>query len=248
MPLTARRKGRRCDSPWAGVSCETFEENEGVSTLVWYHAVSVSYPGQWLAQNGDAIRSDFPRVPMPGSRELLERSGAIGRQVADLLDPDVSVVGVTSGKLRDDLRPFGALRKRRKEPLDPSRGDLAVVARWGALQRRTIVMPGPGRVTDSDLDLRDSPLGPRAFDVSLNPDVCVEGVPEALWDFTIGGYQVIKKWLSYREKAVLGRDLVLDEARYLTSMVRRIAALLLLGPSLDAVYREARDQHAWKTA
>ncbi len=36
---------------------------------------------------------------------------------------------------------------------------------------------------------------------------------------------------------VLGRDLTLDEARDVQRMARRIAAILLLGPALDASYR-----------
>jgi Type ISP C-terminal specificity domain/N-6 DNA Methylase len=222
------------------------DANEKVATLIWYHALAVCYSREWLAENGDAIHADFPRVPMPGRRDVLEHSAALGRQVADLLDPDVSVPGVTTGKLRDDLRPLDSLKHRSGRQLDPARGDLAVAARWGALQQGTIVMPGPGRVTDAaDVDLRAQMLGPRAFDVWLNQDVCVHAVPEAVWEFTVGGYQVIKKWLSYREKAVLGRDLTLDEARYLSVMVRRIAAVLLLGEELDAAYREARDSHVW---
>jgi hypothetical protein len=34
-----------------------------------------------------------------------------------------------------------------------------------------------------------------------------------VWDYTIGGYQVIKKWLSYREHKLLVRPLTTDEAR-----------------------------------
>jgi hypothetical protein len=30
-------------------------------------------------------------------------------------------------------------------------------------------------------------------------------VPPRVWDYTLGGYQVIKKWLNYREQSVLGR-------------------------------------------
>ena len=51
------------------------------------------------------------------------------------------------------------------------------------------------------------------------------------------GYQVLKKWLSYRERDLLQRDLTPDEARLVTQLVRRIAALLLLEPQLDASYR-----------
>jgi hypothetical protein len=57
---------------------------------------------------------------------------------------------------------------------------------------------------------------------------------------------VIKKWLSYRERELLGRALNVEEAREVTAMVRRIAALLLLGPQLDANYRAAAaDTYAW---
>ncbi len=57
-----------------------------------------------------------------------------------------------------------------------------------------------------------------------------------VWSYTIGGYQVMKKWLSYREQRLLGRDLKPDEVREVMRMARRIAAILLLQPALDANY------------
>ena len=56
---------------------------------------------------------------------------------------------------------------------------------------------------------------------------------------TIGGYPVVKKWLSYREFRVLGRPLLQEEMTYITEVVRRLKALLLMGESLDANYRVA---------
>jgi hypothetical protein len=63
-------------------------------------------------------------------------------------------------------------------------------------------------------------------------------VPGTVWDCTIGGYQVIKKWLSYREKPLLGRGLTPDEVRYVTEMARRLAALVALQSCLDDNYRD----------
>ncbi len=40
----------------------------------------------------------------------------------------------------------------------------------------------------------------RPVDIVLNDAVCWRNVLEAVWDYTFGGYQVVKKWLSYREK------------------------------------------------
>ena len=90
-------------------------------------------------------------------------------------------------------------------------------------------------------------LGQSTHDVFLNNTACWRNVPEKVWDYTIGGYQVIKKWLSYREFELLGRALTPDEAREVTHMARRIAALILLQPELDANYQRVKaDTFAWK--
>ena len=71
-------------------------------------------------------------------------------------------------------------------------------------------------------------------------------VPARVWKYTIGGYQVMKKWLSYRERALLGRDLKPDEARYVQGMTRRIAAILLLEPALDENYERVKaEMYPW---
>ena len=59
-----------------------------------------------------------------------------------------------------------------------------------------------------------------------------------MWEYTLGGYQVIKKWLSYREQPLLGRSLTIAEVRYVTEIARRIAALLALQAQMDVNYRD----------
>ena len=39
---------------------------------------------------------------------------------------------------------------------------------------------------------------------------------------------MLKKWLSYRERAILGRPLTPDEIHHFTTTARRIGAILLL--------------------
>ena len=90
-------------------------------------------------------------------------------------------------------------------------------------------------------------FGQSTHDIYLNDTACWSNVPEKVWDYTIGGYQVMKKWLSYREFALLGRALTPDEAREVTQMARRIAALLLLQPELDANYQRVKSNtYDWK--
>ena len=89
-------------------------------------------------------------------------------------------------------------------------------------------MPGKGKVIRRDEG---------SYDVYLNDDACWRNVPEEVWDYITGGYQVIKKWLSYRENPLLGRGLTSEEVRYVTEMAPRISALIALQASLDDNYR-----------
>lgn len=67
------------------------------------------------------------------------------------------------------------------------------------------------------------------------------------WEYRIGAYQVMKKWLSYREQAVLGRPVSPDEVREVTNMARRISALLLMNRELDANYEAVKSAvFAWQ--
>ena len=89
-------------------------------------------------------------------------------------------------------------------------------------------------------------LGEQTIDIHLNSVAYWKNIPERVWDYTIGGYPVIKKWLSYREHDLLGRDLSTDEVEEVTAMARRIAAIILLEPAVDANYQAVKaSTYAW---
>ena len=48
-------------------------------------------------------------------------------------------------------------------------------------------------------ELEQPALGEETLDVYLNAGCYWKNVPRPAWEFTLGGYQVLKKWLSYRE-------------------------------------------------
>ena len=97
-------------------------------------------------------------------------------------------------------------------------------------------MPGAGRAVERDFAtpersaLADAllALGPQTFDIWLNDRAHWRNVPAAVWNYRLGGYQVLKKWLSYRENSVLKRRLYPEEVQHFTDTARRIAAILLL--------------------
>ena len=91
-------------------------------------------------------------------------------------------------------------------------------------------MPGPGKTTQGT-------RGEGFLDIHLNATTRWKDVPIEAWNYTLGGYQVLKKWLSYREQTLLHRPLTPDEAEHFTHHTRRITALLAENDALDAHYR-----------
>jgi hypothetical protein len=82
--------------------------------------------------------------------------------------------------------------------------------------------------------------------VYLNEMAHWRNIPRSVWDYYIGGYQVIKKWLSYREDEILGRALKPEEAREVMNIARRIAAIVLMQPALDENYQRVKGStYAW---
>ena len=132
--------------------------------------------------------------------------------------------------------------------LDPDAGGLDLIAGWGHGGKGGVTMPGKGKAVARPFAPADAAalLGDTTYDVYLNGKAFWSNIPSAVWEYTLGGYQVIKKWLSYREKELLGRGLTKEEARHVTDMARRIAVLLLMGPALDANYEAVkRDTYVW---
>ncbi|PDV96769.1 type ISP restriction/modification enzyme [Candidatus Chloroploca asiatica] len=223
------------------------------SDLLWMHALAIGYSKEYLVANADALRQDWPRIPLPATSAALLASAELGRQIAALLDSERPVPGVTSGAPRDELRPIGILSIIGGGQINPSAGDLDLTAGWGYAGRGGITMPGKGRVVERAANEGEvnpalgSAAGGTTLDIYLNDRVYWRNIPPTIWAYTIGGYQVLKKWLSYRERPLLGRSLSIDEAREVRDIARRIAAILLLEPALDANYRVVTEAtHGWK--
>jgi hypothetical protein len=230
---------------------------------IFMHAVACLRSPAYAEENGSALRQDWPRIPLPASRERLLASAELGRQVAALLDPDTPVKGVTTGAIRPELKLMGTLRTASGGGVNDD--ELKITAGWGHAGQNGVTMPGRGNRGERpyseaelaafragapglgmDVKALQGCLGAGSGDVWLNDVAFWANVPERVWEFTIGGYQVMKKWLSYREYGLLGRPLTTDEAREVTAMARRLAALCLLQPALDENYRAVvADLYAW---
>jgi hypothetical protein len=233
-------------NPTSKLGIKNPDADADTAALIWMHALAIGYSPAYLAENADGIRQDWPRIPLPNSKASLLASGDLGQQIAALLDTETPVDGVTAGEPRPELLQIAAVTQVTGDPLN-----LSLTAGWGHAGQNGVTMPGKGKLQTrarTAEELAAAPfLGPSTHDVYLNNSVCWQNVPEKVWDYTIGGYQVIKKWLSYREFALLGRPLTIAEAREVREMSCRISALVLLQPELDANYQRVKAQtYYWK--
>lgn len=210
---------------------------------LFYHTLAVLHSPVYREQNAGALRQDWPRVPLPTTKDALKESAALGRTVAGLLDPERDVSGVTQSPLGRGYGTLAVIMATEGAHLQPDEGDLDLTAGWG--HGTNVIMPGKGKSVAREYDAIESAafseeeralLGEACLDIYLNNRAYWKNVPQNVWDYTLGGYQVLKKWLSYREKGILQRGLTVEEARYFATTVRRIGAILLLSPQLDGNY------------
>ena len=210
----------------------------GVEDL-FHHVIATLHDPGYSTSNAGALRMEWPRIPLPGwpdgvadgAADALAASAARGRQLAALLDSDTPVAGVTIGPLRPELAAIAV--PTTTDGGNMAGDDFAVSAGWGHFGTGDAVMPGQGRIVERDYTddegtaLTDAipTLGDTAFDVYLNERAYWRNVPAAVWNYQLGGYQVLKKWLSYRESKVLGRLLLPEEIQHFTDTARRIAAI-----------------------
>ena len=218
----------------------------GVEDL-FHHVLAMLHDPQYRMSNADALRMEWPRIPLPGwpdgeeadASDELADSAVHGRELARLLDPDLPVTGVTEGALRPEIAALAV--PATADARNMASGDFAVTAGWGHFGNGGAVMPGTGRAVQrgfaSDeqaaLTHANPALGKTTFDVWLNERAFWRNVPAAVWNYRLGGYQVLKKWLSYRERPVLKRPLRPEEVQHFTDTARRIAAILLLTSARD---------------
>ena len=174
----------------------------GIEDL-FHHVLAVLHDPAYREANAGALRMEWPRIPLPGwpesyapgAAEELTASAARGRELAQLLDPETPVPGVTMGPLHPEISAIAV-------PATADGGNMAdedfeVSAGWGHYGSGDAVMPGQGRVEERSYTAEEraslgdamTTLGDTAFDIYLNGRAYWRNVPANVWTYNLGGYQ-----------------------------------------------------------
>ena len=244
LGINGDRMQRRpnCGAPNLSGTARSYLERLGANVMdLFHHVLVVLHDSTYNQVNADVLRAEGPRIPLPGwpdgeakgAAEALVASAVRGRELAALLDPNTPVPGVTEGVLRPEVAAIAV--PTTIDGRNMTGDDFALTAGWGHYGAGDVVMPGQGRVIERPYTLEEHAildsaipsLGETTFDVHLNPRAFWRNVPAAVWAYKLGGYQVLKKWLSYREHDILDRPLKPGEVQHFTDMARRIEAIQL---------------------
>ena len=204
---------------------------------LFHYVLATLHDPAYREANAGALRMEWPRIPLPGwpdgpdaeAAATLARSAARGRELAALLDSATPVPGVTQAPIRPESAAVAV--PATTDGRNMAGDDFALAAGWGHFAAGGAVMPGQGRAIERDYTpgeraaLSDAlpALGATTFDVYLNDRAFWRNIPAAVWRYRIGGYRVLKKWLSYRERRILNRPLHPEEVQHFTDTARRIA-------------------------
>ena len=140
--------------------------NANVEDL-FHYVLAVLHDPAYRAENAGALRMEWPRIPLPGwpannqdtavadgrerdatallpeQQQEFFATAARGRELAQLLNPDAPVPGVTTGPLRPELAAIAV--PSTTDGRNMAGDDFAVTAGWGRFGVGQAVMPGAGR-------------------------------------------------------------------------------------------------------
>ena len=235
-------EGTNSHRPNLSSGAQRYLERLGLSVNdLFHHVLAVLHDPTYRQANAGALRMGWPRIPLPGwpddnaegAAQALIRSAAHGREIAALFNPDIPVPSITQQPLQPEIAAIAVPTTANGHNM--AGDDFAVTAGWGRLGQGDVVMPGRGQAAERALTAEERAtmsgslpaLSGTTFDIHLNANAYWRNVPAAVWHYKLGGYQVLKKWLSYRERAILNRPLTLEEVQQFADAARRIAAILI---------------------
>lgn len=198
-------------------------KSKGVFTPedVFSYIYAVFHSPTYRKRYAEFLKIDFPRVPLTSDKKIFWKLVSLGRELVGLhllespkVDDFVTKYPV---KGSDTVEKVWYVEPLTPSPQSsPSRGEEAKAKRG----RSSIPSPLKGEGKGEG----------EPGKVHINADQYFSGVRPEEWEFHIGGYQVLQKWLKDRK----GRKLTNDDIRHYQRVVVAIKETIRLMAEIDA--------------
>lgn len=205
---------------------------------VFYYIYSVLYSNNFRIKFADFLKSDFPRLPLTSSLELFKELAKLGGELVALhlmespkLDDHMPrFIGEGTPYLKNLPSPLFAkegntsaslLNKKRNTPLTP-------------LDRGEPISPPLEKGDAGGLLVEKVSYSGNTVWIDKAQTHGFQGVPENVWNFHIGGYQVCQKWLKDRK----GRTLSADDITHYHRIVVALNETIRIMAEIDKVIEQ----------
>ncbi|MBG9389005.1 type ISP restriction/modification enzyme [Caenimonas aquaedulcis] len=175
---------------------------------VFQYLYAVLHSPSYRQRYGQFLKGDFPRIPIPASRTAFDDLSRLGKQLLEwhsLTHPVALAITRNEQPRGTDLPSFFGNARALDQVGEKSRG-LADI-----------------RAT------KDGPVGK----VRISTTSGFDGVLESVWQHSVGGYQVLHKWLDDRRKA--SRSLSDEDIAHWRRIYASLQATQGLMDQVDAV-------------
>jgi hypothetical protein len=195
---------------------------------VFHYAYAVFHSPTYRARYAQFLRIDFPRLPLTSDPALFKALAEKGEELVSLhlmespkLDNFITRFPVSGSNQVDKVR-YEERRPQSRPPGLPA----SVTLR----EAKGLAVPeGAGETARFFAPLRmTSSAAPRGR-VYINKDQYFEGIAPEVWNFQVGGYQVLNKWLKDRK----GRELSYEDIAHYQRIVVALNETIRLMAEID---------------
>ncbi len=188
---------------------------------IFYYIYAVLYSNIYRTKYAEFLKIDFPRVPFTKDYKLFKKMGDYGERLVSLhllksseIDKPVARFQGEGNDKVEKLRYF----ESPSPSSPPIKGGESAVRDKGA--------PSP---------LAGEGKGEREFGrLYINQDQYFEGIPQEVWEYQIGGYQVCAKWLKDRKDKTLS----LYDIKHYLRVVSAIGETISVQRKIDKIYSQ----------
>ncbi len=204
-------------------------KGESVGTFgpedVFHYLYAVFHSPSYRQRYAEFLKIDFPRLPLTSNRELFVQLCGLGAELVSLHlleDQRVESRGIENSGVK-----FTGWAENCVAKGYPKFGNLTGLTSGATKQDARAGKGASPSEARGDL----SGLGT----VFINEQQGFEGVPQEVWEFHVGGYQVCEKWLKDRR----GRQLSAEDIAHYQKIVVALGETIKLMARVDEVIQSA---------
>jgi predicted helicase len=193
---------------------------------ILHYAYAIFHSPTYRQRYAEFLKIDFPRLPLTSDRELFKALAEKGEDLVSLhlmetlkLNGLITHFPVAGSDVVEKVRYVEKVTEEKQVPADASPSSVKVYNR-----RLPLTFDNEVRVK---IEPRPEPR-PRGR-VYINKTQYFEGIEPEVWEFQVGGYQVLHKWLKDRK----GRKLTFDDLFHWQKIVVALKETMRLMGEID---------------